>query len=181
MNLEELAHLIQRSLKQSSAVHIDGLGVFERDRDGAISLRNSNRPRVFIAYVIEDAVFADRLYKALSASGFYPWMDRRKLLPGQDWPRRIEDAIASSDFFIACFSANSVRKKGAFQAEIRYALDCANRSPLDDVFLIPARLDNCRVPARIQKETEYVDLFPDWEAGLDRILQIIDCQMSLVA
>lgn len=96
------------------------------------------------------------------------------MLPGQNWPRRIEDAIASSDFFIACFSKRSVRKRGAFQTEIRFALDCAGRVPLDDVFIIPVRLDDCRVPARIQKETQYVDLFPDWRSGLQRVFRIIE-------
>jgi len=181
MTVEELAGLIQRSLKRSTAVEIDGLGVFARDGFGRLSFRDSNRPRIFIAYATEDSASADRLYTALTARGFTPWLDRHKLLPGQNWPRRIEDAIASSDFFIACFSGKSARKKGAFQAEIRYALDCARRVPLDDVFLIPARLDNCRVPVRIQRETQYVDMFPEWEAGFARILLIIDRQMKLAA
>ena len=107
-----------------------------------------------------------------------PGSDRRKLLPGQNWPRRIEDAIASSDFFIACFSRRSVRKRGGFQAEIRYALDCASRVPLDDVFIIPVRLDDCRVPVRIQTETQYAKSIcsPDWNAGLDRVFQIVETQ-----
>ena len=88
----------------------------------------------------------------------------------------IVSEIASADFFIACFSRNSSGKRGGFQAEIRYALDCATRIPLDEVFLIPVRLDDCRVPMRIQRETQYVDLFPDWNAGLQRILRIIEKQ-----
>jgi len=179
MNLEELAGLIQRWLRLSKVVEIDGLGIFERNSAGDISFRDSNHPRIFIAYAVEDAASAEQLFRALGARGFAAWLDRRKLLPGQNWPRRIEDAIASSDFFIACFSKRSVRKRGAFQAEIRYALDCANRVPLDDVFIIPVRLDDCRVPTRIQKETQYVDLFPDWCVGLQRVFQIIEKQTLL--
>jgi hypothetical protein len=106
-------------------------------------------------------------------------MDRRKLLPGQNWPRRIEEAIASSDFFVACFSCSSVNKRGTFQAEIRHALERARHVLLDEVFLIPVRLDDCRVPPRIQRETQYVDLFPGWDAGFARIVRIIECQMKL--
>jgi hypothetical protein len=181
MTTDELARLIQRWLKRSATVEIDGLGVFARDRDGSISFRDASRPRVFIAYANEDAAAAERLFAALAARGYAAWLDRRKLLPGQNWPRRIEDAIASSDFFIACFSRNSVGKRGGFQAEIRYALDCAKRVPLDDVFLIPVRLDDCRVPARIQRETQYVDLFPDWNVGFRRVTGIIDRQMKRAA
>jgi TIR domain len=179
MSLEELARLIQRCLRRSNAVEIDGLGVFARNSAGNISFNDSNHPRIFIAYAAEDKAVAEQLFSALCARGFAAWLDRRKLLPGQNWPLRIEEAIASSDFFIACFSKRSVRKRGGFQAEIRYALDCANRVPLDDVFIIPVRLDDCRVPARIQKETQYVDLFPDWRAGLQRVFRIIEKQTLL--
>src|SRR5712671_5606371 len=110
MRIKAFARLIRRSLRYSEAVEIDGLGVFERGRTSAISFRNTSPARIFIAYACEDAELADRLYGALTERGFSAWLDRKKLLPGQNWPRRIEDAIASSDFFIACFSGNSVRK-----------------------------------------------------------------------
>jgi hypothetical protein len=181
MSAEELAQAIERALLRSPSIEVDGLGTFVRDSAGGISLRNANRPRIFIAYAAEDAGMADELFAALETRGFAPWMDRRKLLPGQNWPRRIEEAIASSDFFIACFSRNSVKKRGGFQAEIRYALDCARRVPLDDVFLIPVRLNDCPVPACIQRETQYVDLFPCWDAGLARVVRIVECQMRLIA
>ena len=104
MTLEELGRLIQRALKRSKAIEVDGLGVFARDKTGEISFEHSNRLRVFIAYATEDRPSAERLFKQLTAHGFAAWLDRRRLLPGQDWPQRIEDAIASSDFFIGCFS-----------------------------------------------------------------------------
>jgi len=162
-------------------VEVDGLGIFSRDASGRVSLRNGNRVRVFIAYAMEDANVADRLYSALEARGYAPWLDRRKLLPGQNWRRRIQEAIESADFFIPCFSGKSVNKRGGFQAEIRYALDCACSIPLDHVFLIPVRLDDCPIPARIQRETQYVDLFPDWDCGFERILRIIETQRRIAA
>jgi hypothetical protein len=176
MTVEALSELICRSLKRSRAVEVDGLGIFSRDKSGRVSFQRGNRARVFIAYAVEDTQAAERLYEALEAHGFAPWLDRRKLLPGQNWPRRIQEAIEGADFFLPCFSRNSVDKRGAFQAEIRYALNCASRIPLDDVFLVPIRLDDCRVPARIQKEIQYVDLFPDWDAGFGRVIQIVESQ-----
>ncbi len=176
LDTAELARLIRRQLRHSRAVEIDGLGTFERTPGGAVSFHDSARPRIFIAYAVEDAPAALRLNDSLASRGYSSWLDRRKLLPGQNWPRRIEDAISRSDFFIACFSRHSVKKRGGFQAEIRYALDCARRVPLDDVFLIPVRLDDCPVPARICRETQYVDLFPDWDAGFARIAGIVDAQ-----
>jgi hypothetical protein len=177
MTPEELGRMIQSSLDHSKKVEIDGLGVFARNKTGDISFRQSHKSRIFISYAREDRIQAERLFDELTARNFAAWMDRRKLLPGQNWPHRIEDAIASSDFFLACFSARSVRKRGCFQSELRLGLDCANRVPLDEVFLIPVRLDDCYVPARIQRETQYVDLFPDWEPGFERVLRIIRQQI----
>jgi hypothetical protein len=181
MTVEELARLIQRSLKRSRAVEVEGLGVFARNESGEISFEPFRRSRIFIAYATEDRASAERLFDELTAQGLVAWMDRRKLLPGQDWPHRIEDAIASSDFFIACFSSRSVKRRGGFHTDLRHALICASSVPLDDVFLIPVRLDECRVPARIQREMQYVDLFPDWVVGFDRVLQIIERQTRRAA
>lgn len=174
MSAEELALVIFQSLERGGRVEVDGLGVFRKDDGGRISLRDSNRTRVFIAYAIEDVDKAERLYQDLESHGYAPWLDRKKLLPGQNWPQRIQEAIGNADYFIACFSRNSVGKRGGFQAEVRYALDCANRVPLDDVFLIPIRLDACRVPTRITRETQYIDLFPDREAGLERMMRAME-------
>lgn len=174
MTNEQLAELIRLSLKRARCVEVDGLGVFRRDQGGRVTLHDANRLRIFIAYATEDAESAERLFDALRLRGYAPWLDRRRLLPGQNWPRRIEDAIANADYFVACFSTNSVKKRGGFQAEVRYALDCARRLPIDDVFLIPVRLDECRVPARIQRETQYVDLFPDFEAGVNQVVAAVE-------
>lgn len=168
----ELAHIVLRSLSQGKAVEIDGLGVFFPDSQCGVRFE-PRAPQVFLAYVKEDQRAVEGLYESLRHAGFSPWMDIRKLLPGQNWPRAIEAAIETSDFFIACFSRNSVNKWGGFQAEIRYALDCARRLPLDEIFLIPLRLDACRVPRSIQRELQYIDLFPDWDRGVERLVRMM--------
>lgn len=165
----QLAQIVLGNLRQGRAVEIDGLGVFFPDP--RLGVRFEPRaPRVFVAYVREDRKAAERLYAALESAGFSPWMDVRKLLAGQNWPRAIETAIETSDFFVACFSRNSVNKWGGFQAEIRYALDCARRIPLDEIFVVPVRLDACRVPRSIQRELHHIDLFPEWESGVERLI-----------
>ena len=175
---ESVAVMVRQCLKEGKPVEIDGLGRFvPSPRKGARFVPRT-QPKIFLAYVQEDASAADRIFDGLWARGFDPWLDRRKLLPGQNWPRSIEQAIETSKFVIACFSQNSVSKKGGFQAEIRYALDCARRIPLDDIFLIPVRLDTCRVPPSIQRETQYIDLFPSWDRGFARILSVIRKQIK---
>lgn len=170
MSPQIFGEIVRRFLDSGSRVDIDGLGSFRLNSHGEVRFSPTGRPRIFIAYVHEDAEIALRLYRDLEAHGLAPWMDSQKLLPGQNWPRAIEEAISVSEYFIACLSTRSVLKRSQFQAELRYALDCAARMPLDRTFLLPVRFDDCRVPNRIQREFQYVNLFPDWDAGLERLL-----------
>jgi TIR domain len=170
----QIAEIVKQCLQEGKSVEIDGLGTFRPTARRGFRFWPSNLPKVFLAYGQEDSCAVDRLYRALGEHGFEPWMDRRKLMPGQNWLRSIEEAIETSDFFVACFSQDSVSKKGGFQAELRYALDCARRVPLDDIFLIPIRLNTCRVPARIKQELQYIDLFPDWARGLRRLVNVMN-------
>jgi len=173
-----VAKLIRDALESGSMIEIDGLGTFRPDGGTGFLFQKSTHPKVFLAYVHEDAAMAERLFDAFAHAGFDPWLDRRKLLPGQNWPRAIQEALETSDFVVPCFSAHSVRKKGGFQTEVRYALDCASRIPLDEVFLVPVRLDTCAVPPQISRVVQYVDLFPDFHAGFRRILRVLKRQTS---
>ncbi len=101
---------------------------------------------------------------------------QKKLLPGQNWPRAIEAAIESSDYFVACFSRRSVMKHGTFQTELRFAIDCASRVPADDIFLIPVRLDDCELPRWMARRLQYLNMFPDWKAGLQRLVKALSKQ-----
>lgn len=175
---EQVALIVRECLEEGKTVQIDGLGLFQPHGKNRYRFVACAPPTVFVAYVHEDAPAVDRLCNQFQTHGFEPWTDRRKLLPGQNWPRSIEEAIETTDFFVACFSEHSVTKKGGFQSEIRYALDCARRVPIDEVFLIPVRLDGCHVPASISRETQYIDLFPDWNRGFRRILTVINRQLG---
>jgi hypothetical protein len=167
--IEQLGKLVAHSLAAGIEVEIEPLGVFYPDPVIGVRFEPKMARQVFIAYVKEDQAAAEWLYDALADAGFSPWMDVRKLLPGQNWPRAIEAAIETSDFFVACFSSNSTNKRGGFQADIRYALDCARRVPLDEIFLLPVRLDECRVPRAVRREVQWVDLFPDRARGAGRL------------
>jgi hypothetical protein len=128
---------------------------------------------VFIAYAKEDRAVATRLYRTLKKHGLEPWMDEQRLLPGQNWPRAIERAIEMSDYVLMCFSRRSVGKRGFFQSELRYALDVAAYMPLGQIFLLPVRLSDCEVPIEIARETQYIDLFPDWEVGIKALVTVM--------
>ena len=170
---DRILRLVRDSLDRGRTVEIEGLGIFRRARGGGYVLEPEAQPRVFVAYAAEDLQLARRLCDGLSRAGCSPWLDKDKLLPGQNWPRALDRAIEVSDAFVACFSPRSILKRGQFQSELRYALDCARRVPLDAPFLVPVRFEPCTIPRRISDQVQYVDLFPDWERGLKRVARAI--------
>ncbi len=166
-----LLQLIDRYLRDGASIEIDGLGSFKLDSSNRVVFEPTGRIRVFLAYAEEDHADVKRLFTALQNAGFEPWMDKEKLLPGQNWPRAIERAIDLSEFFIGCFSRRSVAKRGHFQCELEYALNVASRVPSEEIFFLPVRLNECEVPRDIAKKVQHVDLFPDWERGVGELLK----------
>ena len=173
-----LLRLIYRRLCEGDPVEIDGLGRFELDKNNVV-FRPNGRPRVFLAYANEDRDQVKRLCGELQEEGFDPWMDEEKLLPGQNWPRAIEQAIELADYVVLCFSCRSVDKRGYFQLELRYALEVASCVPLDEIFLMPIRLSECTLPVQIARKTQYIDLFPDWTLGVKALTLMMNAQAAL--
>jgi hypothetical protein len=126
-----------------------------------------------MSYAREDATIAKKLYYDLKAVGVVPWLDVIDLLPGERWKPAISRAILNSTYFLALLSSSSVNKRGYVQRELRQALDILGEFPDSEVFLIPVRLDECRPVNEELSELNWVDLFPAYEAGVERILSVL--------
>lgn len=166
----KLEAFLRETLAREGRLVLSGVGSFQLETEGRIQFEPWTRKRVFLAYAVEDRVVVKAIYRFLRRQGFHPWMDSECLLPGQNWPKAIERAIEVADYVVPCFSQVACRKRGHFQAEVRYALEQGQRLPLDTVYLVPVRLEECAVPRRIQRQTQYTDLFPDFRNGLRRLL-----------
>ncbi|MDM8522069.1 toll/interleukin-1 receptor domain-containing protein [Desulfococcaceae bacterium HSG8] len=126
--------------------------------------------KIFISYDREDIGTARKLYDDLKDAGLDVWLDDEDLIPGQNWKKAITKAIRESRFFIALISTKSVVKKGFVQTELKKALDVFDQFPDDDIFLIPARIDNCDIPERLA-DLHCADLFPEYERGFGKLLK----------
>jgi len=121
---------------------------------------NEQRPlKVFLSYASQDKPLVRELSRRLVAEGWIDtWLDEKKLLPGEDWRLKIEEAVEDSDIVIICLSCNSVTKEGYVQKELRYAREIALEKPDETIFLIPLRLDDCIVPRGL-RFYQWVDYF----------------------
>jgi cytochrome c2 len=114
---------------------------------------------------------AHSIYVRLKNEKYSPWMDRENLVGGQDWELEIAKAIDGCNFFLACLSKHSVNKEGYVQKELKKGLENYDRHPEGSIFLIPIRLDDCKVPERFKK-IQWVDLFK--ADGMQDLINAID-------
>jgi hypothetical protein len=124
-------------------------------------MSNTNRKlRVFLCYAKEDKPIVRELYWHLANEDWIdPWLDDKKLLPGQDWEMKIENAVESADAVIVCLSKKAIGKVGYVQKEIKKVLEASAKIPEDIAFLIPLRLEECEVPKSLLK-WQWGDYFP---------------------
>lgn len=116
--------------------------------------------KVFLCHASSDKSKVQELYLRLINDGIDAWLDKEKLIPGQNWQIEIPKAVRNSDIVIVFLSSQSVNKEGFVQKEIKIALDTADEKPEGTIFIIPARLEDCGIPERIS-QFHWVDLFSD--------------------
>ncbi|GJL76022.1 toll/interleukin-1 receptor domain-containing protein [Nitrosomonas sp.] len=107
----------------------------------AVSKANGQGPTIFVSYASENAGFVRMIADRLPGLGFSDvWLDRKKLIGGDDWSDRIDEAIEKCDFFMPVISreADAQREK-VFWSEWKDAIKRSRR--VKDVFLIPVGID----------------------------------------
>lgn len=130
---------------------------------------------IFIGYSAPDEKSINSLYDRLSAEGLRPWADVRDLLPGDEPAARQRAAISGADIFLACLSNNSVDRRGQLEPGLGRQLDLHLQQTRTRAFLIPVRLEECRLPDSLAC-FEPVDLFEG--GGWDRLLESINAVLS---
>jgi hypothetical protein len=97
-------------------------------------------------------------------------MAEKDLLPGQNRQNAIRKAIRESQCFLALLSEDSISKRGQVQREFKIAKDFQDEHPVDGIFIIPIRVENCEATDPDMQELTAVDLFPSYEAALKRLM-----------
>jgi hypothetical protein len=136
--------------------------------------------KIFICYADEDANSARRLYDDLTTVGLEPWLDKEKIRGGEYWKDAIYEGIHKNRYFIPLLSKISVKKVGFVQKELKYALDLLEHFPPNRKFIIPVRLDKCKIPYQKLNEIQRIDIFNNWDDGLNKILQSLDIDPKIL-
>jgi len=104
----------------------------------------ANGPTAFVSYASDNGAAARRIAQQLRELGFGDvWFDKHKLIAGDDWSDRIDEAIRACDFFVPVLSREAdQRREGVFWEEWRQAGARALR--MADAFLLPVGVDGER-------------------------------------
>jgi len=130
----------------------------------------TKRPlKVFLCHAHADRDAVRGLYTRLTKDGVDAWLDKEKLLPGQDWEYEIRKAVREADVVVVCLS-KQFNQAGFRQKEVRWALDTAMEQPEGEIFIIPARLEECDNLESLRK-WHWVDLFED--DGYEKLIQAL--------
>ena len=123
--------------------------------------------KAFLCHAHSDKYAVKALNAHLIKDGVDAWLDKEKLLPGQDWKLEIRKAVSESDVVIVCLS-NQFKYKGYRQVEVSIALEEAALQPDGEIFIIPARLEECETLESLKKY-QWVDLFD--KASYEKLMQ----------
>src|SRR5688572_22943376 len=68
-------------------------------------------PHVFVSYSHADNDFAELLKAKFDATGFDAWLDKEQLKAGEEWRRKIDEAITQSFALIVIMSPDADQSK----------------------------------------------------------------------
>jgi hypothetical protein len=132
-------------------------------------------PRIFLCHKREEKSSVLKIHQRLKAMGLAPWKDSEDLPAGGDWRLVIEETLKQSHFVLVCFTKVSMRESGYFQKEIREALEIEKEKVPGQVYLIPAKLEECDVRKGLTRPT-YINLFD--ESGWKTLSETIQGEMK---
>ena len=113
---------------------------------------------VFLIHAHGDKKAVRKLCNRITGKNIKAWLDERELLPGQNWKREIRNAMLRSDIILVCLSELFNKQGGYRYEELKIALEKADSLPENEIFIIPARLENCDTPDWL-RHLHRVDLF----------------------
>ncbi len=127
--------------------------------------------RIYLSYPSVAEERAVRLYDQLVSAGFEPWMDRRDLLPGDDWQRASRRVLRDADFVLALSNAPYTLENQ--NRELQYALEqLHDPNQTKPVAIIPVRLESGPVPSELT-HLYWFDYFEDDEAAFNQLVDVL--------
>jgi hypothetical protein len=133
----------------------------------------TERTALFISHATpEDNVFTLWLGAKLSAAGYEVWADVLKLVAGQDWERKLEDALRNRALKVLLVGTQTGLNKDGVRKEINIATT-KSKELNDKEFIIPLKLEPYE-PNFNTVLAQHIDFSKSWAAGLKELLEVLE-------
>lgn len=131
------------------------------------------RRALFISHATpEDNPFTLWLGAKLAAMGYEVWADVLRLKGGDDWQRKLENALRHRACKVLLVANPRAVEKQGVRNEIQIASD-VGRKIGDPNFIIPLRMEPFDAPFLIA-HAQYIDFKRGWAAGLAELLETLE-------
>ena len=132
--------------------------------------------RIFISYSRKDAAFVERLGVALKAHGLVPLIDRTEIYAFEDWWKRIEGVIGSSDTIVFVLSPEAV-SSGVCGHEVEFAASLNKRfAPI-----VCSAVDPDAVPEPLRRlNFIFFDDPTKFEESVDRLAEALQTDIDWI-
>jgi len=108
--------------------------------------------QVFISHAAKDSELARQLGAKLRAGGMSVWNPRDEIYPGDNWAKKIGEALESSEAMVVLLSPDAFQTSESMRNEIEYALSSKNyEGRLVTVYVGPACESPRDVPWILQR------------------------------
>jgi len=131
------------------------------------------RQALFISHANpEDNEFTIWLGAHLSGAGYEVWADVLKVRGGEDWARKLENALRERACKVLLVGTPQGVEKQGVRNEIQIACEVAKKID-DKEFIIPLRLQRYDSPFQIA-QAQYIDFLNGWGPGLAALLETLE-------
>lgn len=128
--------------------------------------------QIFLSYPSEKLADARQVFQFIRHLGIETWFDKESLIGGQDWDRERAAAQRRADLTLLVCAPEIVDRRGVIQREIKEMLEQIEELPLGDIYIVPLRAEDFRLPPDLAK-FQYIDLFKDdWQVRVARSLKL---------
>jgi hypothetical protein len=129
---------------------------------------------IFVSYARKDLQRVRPICEKLKSHKFELWFDQEDLVAGERWEDKIRDVINDCRIFLLFLSSSWVQSRSYVQKELGIALEVLKEMPSDQVYIIPVRLDDCKVPAELS-DLHWMNVWDDSQTDklIDALTTII--------
>ena len=147
--------------------------ITEDKEDASCVSAPAQRQALFISHANpEDNEFTIWLGSHLSGAGYEVWADVLKVRGGEDWVRKLEQALRERACKVLLVGTPRGVEKQGVRNEIQIASEVAKKIG-DKEFIIPLRLQHFDSPFQIV-QAQYIDFLKGWGQGLAELLETLE-------